>query len=112
MSTVSSLRQYGLILAKYKVKLQVKGGSSSVERLIRIEEVVGSIPIRSTMKSIVIASKNPIKVSATLKGFQKMFPEEEFQIDSVSVPSGVMDQPKNARETYQGAWNRADNASE
>jgi len=64
------------------------------------------------MKSIVIASKNPIKVSATLKGFQKMFPEEEFQIESVSVPSGVMDQPKNDRETYQGAWNRADNASE
>ena len=73
---------------------------------------MGSIPIRSTMKSIVIASKNPIKVSATLKGFQKMFPEEEFQIESVSVPSGVMDQPKNDRETYQGAWNRADNASE
>ncbi|MDP3948934.1 MAG: inosine/xanthosine triphosphatase [bacterium] len=64
------------------------------------------------MKKIVVASKNPVKINATLSGFQKMFPEETFEIESVSVPSGVSDQPKNDSEIFQGAWNRANNASE
>jgi inosine/xanthosine triphosphatase len=63
------------------------------------------------MKKIVIASKNPVKINATLSGFQKMFPGETFEIVSVSVSSNVNDQPKNDNETFQGAWNRADNAS-
>lgn len=41
------------------------------------------------MKKIVVASKNPVKINATLDGFIKMFPEE----------------------TFQGAWNRAENVS-
>ena len=63
------------------------------------------------MKKIIIASKNPVKINATLNGFQKMFPNETFEISGVSVTSGVSDQPKNDSETFQGAWNRADNAS-
>ena len=39
-----------------------------------------------------------------------MFAEEEFQIEGVTVSSGVADQPMNDGETYQGAWNRASNA--
>lgn len=62
------------------------------------------------MKKIVIASKNPVKINATLNGFQKMFPKETFEIEGVSVLSGVNDQPKNDSETFQGARNRADNA--
>lgn len=62
------------------------------------------------MKKIVIASKNPIKINAALSGFQKMFPDEKFEIEGVSVFSGVSDQPKNDSETFSGAWNRADNA--
>ena len=62
------------------------------------------------MKKIVIASKNPVKINATLSGFQKTFPNEEFEIEGVSVPSGVSDQPKSDSETFSGAWNRADNA--
>lgn len=62
------------------------------------------------MKKIVIASKNPVKINATLSGFQKMFPNEQFEIEGVSVPSGVSDQPKNDLETFSGAWNRADSA--
>ena len=61
------------------------------------------------MKKIVIASKNPVKISATLNGFQKMFPNEQFEIEGISVSSGVNDQPKNDSETFSGAWNRADN---
>ena len=61
---------------------------------------------------IVIASKNPVKINATLAGFQKMFPEETFEIESISVLSGVNDQPRSDTETFQGAWNRAENASQ
>lgn len=62
------------------------------------------------MKKIVIASKNPVKINATLSGFQKMFPNEQFEIEGVSVFSGVNDQPKNDLETFSGALKRADNA--
>ena len=62
------------------------------------------------MKKIIIASKNPVKINATLIGFQKMFPNEQFEIEGVSVSSGVNDQPKNDSETFSGAWDRADNA--
>ncbi|MEK6946890.1 MAG: inosine/xanthosine triphosphatase [Nanoarchaeota archaeon] len=62
------------------------------------------------MKKIIIASKNPVKINATLNGFQKMFPNDQFEIESVSVPSGVSDQPKSDSETFSGAWNRAGNA--
>ncbi len=63
------------------------------------------------MKKIIIASKNPVKINATLNAFQKMFPNETFEIEGVSVLSGVSDQPKNNLETFQGAWNRSENAS-
>lgn len=62
------------------------------------------------MKKIVVASENPVKINATLTGFQKMFPNEEFEAIGVAVQSGVRDQPLSDDETYQGALNRADNA--
>jgi inosine/xanthosine triphosphatase len=62
------------------------------------------------MKKIVVASKNPVKLNATLTAFQKMFPKEEFSLEGVSVDSGVSDQPLSDDETYQGASNRAANA--
>lgn len=67
-------------------------------------------PSSKNMKQIVIASKNPVKMNATLDGFQKMFPNEQFEIEGVSVLSGVNDQPKSDGETYEGAKNRANNA--
>jgi inosine/xanthosine triphosphatase len=62
------------------------------------------------MKNIVVASENPVKLQATLDGFKRMFPDEEFAITGVAVESGVSDQPVNDAETYQGAYNRALNA--
>lgn len=62
------------------------------------------------MKKIVIASKNPVKINAVLSGFQKMFPNEKFEISGVSVLSGVSDQPRSDTEIFQGALNRAENA--
>jgi inosine/xanthosine triphosphatase len=62
------------------------------------------------VKTIIVASKNPVKIQAALNGFEKMFPEETFQAEGVSAPSGVSDQPMTDTETLQGALNRAQNA--
>ncbi|HRN86815.1 MAG TPA: inosine/xanthosine triphosphatase [Candidatus Dojkabacteria bacterium] len=63
------------------------------------------------MKKIVVASKNPVKINSALDGFSRMFPDEEFEIEGVSVRSHVSDQPTTNEETYKGALNRCDNAS-
>ena len=64
------------------------------------------------MKKIIIASKNPVKIKAALNGFQKMFPQENFETEAVSVPSGISDQPMTDQETLKGACNRTKNAME
>ncbi|MDW3650087.1 MAG: inosine/xanthosine triphosphatase [Bacteroidia bacterium] len=61
---------------------------------------------------LIIASRNPIKVNASLKGFQAMFPQESFEVEGVSVASDVSDQPMSDTETLQGAINRAHHAKE
>jgi len=62
------------------------------------------------MKTIFIASTNPVKIEATLRGFQAMFPEQKFVTKSVQVPSEVGSQPFSNGETLEGAINRAKNA--
>ena len=62
------------------------------------------------MKTIVIASQNPVKIEAARSGFETMFPGETFKVRSVSVLSGVGKQPMSSQETLQGARNRARNA--
>ena len=59
------------------------------------------------MKSIVVASINPVKILAALEGFKHMFPDQHFSATGVTVPSGVSDQPLSDQETLQGAMNRA-----
>ena len=63
------------------------------------------------MKTIVVASQNPVKVKAVRNAFKRMFPEERFEILSVSVQSGVKDQPTSNDETLKGALTRAKNAA-
>lgn len=63
------------------------------------------------MKTIVLASMNPVKVRAALHGFKTMHPEETFELETVSVDSGVGKQPMNSEETLQGAYNRARSAA-
>jgi inosine/xanthosine triphosphatase len=60
---------------------------------------------------IVVASTNPVIVQAVRNGFTRMFPEADFEIVTVSVPSGVNDQPRSSAETLQGALNRTRNAA-
>ena len=67
--------------------------------------------ILDNMKKVIIASKNPVKINATKIGFEKMFPNDNFEFESVSVPSDVSEQPTDEKETMLGASNRASNAS-
>ncbi len=53
-----------------------------------------------------------MKIEAALHGFKKMFPDEEFFIEGIAVPSSVSDQPQSDAETFLGARNRAQNASQ
>ena len=62
------------------------------------------------MSLVVVASENPVKIEATRQGFERMFPDIEFEFHGISVPSGVADQPMSREETLQGALNRAQNA--
>ncbi|GIL09179.1 MAG: non-canonical purine NTP phosphatase [Chloroflexota bacterium] len=59
------------------------------------------------MKTVVVASTNPVKIRAARAGFERMFPGEHFRVTGVAAPSGVSDQPASDGETYQGARNRA-----
>lgn len=58
-------------------------------------------------KRIIVASTNPLKTSAIVGAFERLFPGEPYSVEVASVPSGVADQPKSDRETRDGAWNRA-----
>jgi len=62
------------------------------------------------MKKVIIASKNPVKVNATKKAFENVFPAEHFEFIGLQVPSFVSDQPMSDEETLEGAINRAENA--
>ena len=62
------------------------------------------------MKTLILASHNPVKAEAVEKGFQRVFPGEGFRIQPVNVESGVSDQPMTDQATREGALNRARNA--
>jgi inosine/xanthosine triphosphatase len=59
---------------------------------------------------IVVASKNPIKVSAARNAVCGQFPQSTLQLVAIAVDSGVNAQPMSDEETRRGARNRADEA--
>jgi inosine/xanthosine triphosphatase len=59
---------------------------------------------------VIVASTNPVKVRAALGAFRRMWPEQAFTAEGLSVPSGVRDQPMGDDETLRGAFNRASGA--
>lgn len=61
-------------------------------------------------KSVIVASHNPVKLDAVKIGFTKMFGEEKFIFEGISVPSGVQAQPMENSTTFTGALNRTNNA--
>jgi inosine/xanthosine triphosphatase len=60
--------------------------------------------------NIAIGSTNPVKIAATLKGFQKVWPKQKWEAQGFAVSSGVSAQPMSDKETIQGGRNRADAA--
>ena len=64
------------------------------------------------MKRIIVGSTNPVKISSTKLAFETAFPEDEFEVEGVSVVSDVRDQPMSSDETLLGARNRVTNAKE
>ncbi len=64
----------------------------------------------AAVSRIILASGNPVKRLATESGFKRVFPSRTIEVASVSVPSGVPDQPRSDAETLKGAENRADGA--
>jgi len=63
------------------------------------------------MKKVVVASTNPVKISATELGITQMFVGEKFEVRGVSAKSEVSDQPMTEEETLRGANNRVNNLS-
>jgi inosine/xanthosine triphosphatase len=57
------------------------------------------------MKTVIVASENPVKVAVAKRSFTAVFPGEEFTFTPVKSESGVSDQPFND-ETQCGAENR------
>jgi len=64
----------------------------------------------SSKISILVASKNPVKLEAAKIGFEKVF-AADAHVDGISVSSGVSDQPMSDEETLKGAINRVNAAS-
>lgn len=65
--------------------------------------------VEVVMEKIIVASKNPVKINAALVGFQRMFPDTEFEAVGMETASGVADQPMTGEETLEGARNRVAN---
>ena len=61
--------------------------------------------------NIVVASGNPVKIDATKRAFEALFPGAALEMTSVDVESGVSDQPTSDEETRRGARTRAANAN-
>jgi inosine/xanthosine triphosphatase len=61
---------------------------------------------------IVVASKNPVKIRAAARAFQRVLSPPELETRALSVPSGVSRQPSSDQETLKGASQRAQNAAQ
>ena len=59
------------------------------------------------MKTIIVASTNPVKLNAAVQGFSAMFPEEEFRAFPAKAVPAISVQPMSDAETLQGAGERA-----
>jgi len=63
-------------------------------------------------KTVLVASKNPVKIQAIREGFLKVFPDTGYEFLSVEVSSGVSDQPFGMEETLTGAKKQGRTVSE
>ena len=61
---------------------------------------------------VIVASRNPVKMEAVRRGFQRWFPDARLTLEGAAVPSGVSDQPIGDEETRRGARQRASRAAQ
>lgn len=61
-----------------------------------------------TIKTLLVASTNPVKVNAAKQALCSAFPNIEWQVQGVKAPSGVAEQPMTDAETRLGAVNRVE----
>lgn len=59
-------------------------------------------------RRVIVASTNPVKINAARRAFERLFPDDQFEVVGEEVKSGVSDQPMSDEETLRGATNRAD----
>jgi len=64
------------------------------------------------MKTITIASTNPVKTNAAKEGFTRMFPAEQFSFHQIRTTLNLPTQPAADEETLACAEKRARNARE
>lgn len=58
--------------------------------------------------NVIIASLNPVKITAVQTAFNKAWPTATIQCIGIAAESGVSDQPMSNEETLLGAKNRSD----
>jgi inosine/xanthosine triphosphatase len=61
---------------------------------------------------VVVASNNPVKIEAVRLGFVTWLKEDEIIVTGIDVPSGIGKQPMTDSETYLGASNRVNSATQ
>ncbi len=57
------------------------------------------------MRSVIVASENPVKIEVAKRAFAAIFPDEQFRFVGIKSKSGVAEQPME-EETRRGAENR------
>jgi inosine/xanthosine triphosphatase len=58
---------------------------------------------------VIVGSRNPVKISCTDGGFHQVF-EGTYLVEGLNVSSDIEAQPFGDEQTYQGAFNRANNS--
>lgn len=61
----------------------------------------------TSKKLILVGSLNPVKINAVRLAVNQVWPDTSWQVEGVSVPSGVADQPMSDSEAIKGARHRA-----
>jgi inosine/xanthosine triphosphatase len=70
--------------------------------------MVPSLQLTNTSKNTVaVGSTNPVKIQAVKQAFKKIWPDDNWLVQGISVSSGVSAQPMSDQESIQGAKNRA-----
>jgi inosine/xanthosine triphosphatase len=63
---------------------------------------------KKMISNLYVGSLNPVKINAALETLSDTL-DEAFEVEGISVPSGVSDQPMTEEETRAGAINRVKN---